>query len=153
VIAIIEIPKGDGIRRHFKKTKDGFVELGLIKEIIPINDGLMPIAYGFIPNTLNSGDDDELDVIVYSEKDFHVGEKVNITAVGIILREDNDHKVIAVEEYSNINWNDIPEDEKKLIVDFMGFNSPISEIKGSTDALEYIDRYLSKEKIPYLKSF
>ena len=50
---IIEIPKGDDRRRHLKWDKSGFVDLGPIIEKIPVNGGIMPVDYGYIPGTEN----------------------------------------------------------------------------------------------------
>ncbi len=66
--AIIEMPEGDTRRRHMAHDHSGIVDLGLLKDKVPVNDGIMPINYGFIPHTKNSVEGDELDVIVFSEQ-------------------------------------------------------------------------------------
>ena len=63
--AIIEIPKGDNRRRHLKSDKSGFVDLGPITNVIPVNDGIMPILYGYIPDTLDKKEGDEIDVLIF----------------------------------------------------------------------------------------
>lgn len=44
----IEIPKGDNRRMHLSRDKTHMLNLGPIKNVIPINNGVMPIAYGFV---------------------------------------------------------------------------------------------------------
>ena len=51
--AIIEIPKGSDRRIHMRNDGSGFEDFGPIKEKIPINDGIMPVAYGYIENAIN----------------------------------------------------------------------------------------------------
>jgi len=67
-IATIEIPKGSDRRIHMSYDKSGFVDLGPIKDQIPVNEGVTPVCYGYIDGTLNKKEGDEVDVIVFSNK-------------------------------------------------------------------------------------
>ena len=117
--AFIEIPKGDTRRRH-KSYRDGtLIDFGPIKDKIPINDGVMPVHYGYIIGTLNKDESppEELDIIVFSERDVGIGEILEIKPIGLMQREDHDHKIISI-EISNTEiqtWEDIKENEKQLI--------------------------------------
>src|SRR3989344_4921826 len=86
--ALIEIPKGDPRRRHLKYDKSGFVDLGPIKDEIPINEGVMPVNYGLILNTVNqeegSEQSEELDVLVISDRVMTIGEQVVIEPIAFI---------------------------------------------------------------------
>ena len=68
--ATIEIPKGCDRRIHLSYDRVNFIDLGPIKDQIPINDGVMPVHYGYINNTLNKDEGDEVDVIVFDKINF-----------------------------------------------------------------------------------
>jgi len=140
--AIIEIPKGDNRRRHLNNKKAEFVDLGSIKDVIPINDGVMPVDYGYIPETLNKKEEDEIDVIILSKKKFIVGQEVKIEPVALIRREDGDDKVVAVDEtrQSIKIWSDIPENERKLVEKFFSYHHKLVSIDGADEAKEYIKK-------------
>ena len=147
----IEIPKGDDRRRHLSYDKKEMLDLGPIKNVIPVNNGVMPVAYGFIIGTLqkdeaakNSGETpDEIDVLVYSKRDFKVGEITKATPIALLTREDGDHKIVATDS-STIEqireWSDIPQIERDLICEYMGYKSPINSIEGAKVAIGYIKR-------------
>ncbi len=144
-IAVIEIPKGDDRRRHLSFAKDGFVDLGPIKDVISINDGVMPVHYGYIENTKNAAEGDEVDVLILSKKQFGVGNKVNIFPIALLLRDDGDDKIIAVDdEHSPLKaWEDVPEKDRALILEFFGYNHKIVEIEDADTA----EAYLKKNQI------
>ncbi len=118
--AIIEIPKGDNRRRHIKYDKSGFIDLGPTKDVISVNDGIMPIHYGYIPETLNEKEGDEIDILILSNKALEVGQEIEVEPIALIRRDDEDDKIVAVDEtmISIKKWSEIPEDERKLIESF-----------------------------------
>lgn len=139
--AIIEIPKGDDRRRHIKPDKSGFIDLGPTKDVIPVNDGIMPVHYGYIPETLNEKEGDEIDVLVLSDNKLKVGQEVEIEPIALIRREDKDDKVVAVDESRKMlqNWNDIPEHEQKLIEDFFSYHHKFQSIEDARSAKRCVD--------------
>jgi inorganic pyrophosphatase len=139
--AVIEIPKGCDRRIHFSKEKDGFVDFGPIKERIPVNDGAMPIAYGFIKGTLNKSDRDEVDALVLSNKSLGTGEELEIFPIALILREDKDDKVVAVDDTIRgiKKWEDINEKLRNLIVDYFRHKHKILSIENSETAVNYLN--------------
>jgi len=141
-IATIEIPKGCDRRIHFSQEKNDFVDFGSIKEKIPINGGEMPVAYGFLDGIMNEKEGDEVDVLIFSKKDLKTGDKIEIIPIALILREDRDDKIVAVDEtINNIKeWNDAPEDERKLILDYFGFRHKIISVEDSKSAVEYVNK-------------
>ncbi len=149
---IIEIPKGDDRRRHIMPDKSGFVDLGPIKDVIPVNLGVMPIHYGYIPETLNKKEGDEIDIVVFSSNDFKVGQEVEVEPIALIRRDDGDDKVVAVDESmkSFQKWTDAPEAERKLIEDFFGYHHKFVSIEDTAFAKQYVEdgreEFLSKQK-------
>ncbi len=156
VPVFIEMPKGEKRRLHLSyEDKSVMVDLGPIKNVIPVNDGTMPIAYGFIIGTLQTEESeknpneipDEIDILIYSKKDFVIGEITNAIPIALITIEDGDHKVVAVDETTKDirRWEDIPADEKDLILRYFGYKSPIKSISGKEEAKEYIEKYSVKD--------
>lgn len=124
--AIIEIPKGSDRRIHMSFDGSGFVDLGPIKEKIPVNDGIMPVAYGYLKDFINKKEKDNVDVLVFSNKDFSTGDEVEITPFAIIKRSDEDHKILAHDNTVSIkNWNDILPKDRKLILDYFGHTNKV----------------------------
>lgn len=140
VKAIIEIPRGDDRRRHFKYDKTGFIDLGPIKDAIPVNDGVMPVHYGYIPNTVNPVEKDEIDVLVLSDRETVVGEEMNVRPVALICRADGDDKVIAVDETRDSihEWSDIPEETRVLIEEFFSYHHEILSIEDADSVRAYV---------------
>ena len=157
----IEIPKGDSRRRHLSHDKKEMLDLGPTKNVIPVNEGVMPIAYGFILGTLQTDEatknpeeiPDEVDVLVYSKNGFKVGEKINdITAIAFITREDGDHKVVAVDFTTRAkikHWEDIPQSERDLLLKYFGYKSPIKSVESAKVAIDYINKSRVKTKSKY----
>lgn len=144
--AIIEIPKGCSRRIHLRFDKTGFIDLGEIKEKIPINNGVMPVDYGFIEGTKNPFEDDDIDVIILSNNIFKTGDTVKIKPIGLLRRDDNDDKVLAVDKTVKMeNWDEVPEEQQQLILDFFGYNHKILEVGDSIEGNNYIKEYIIKE--------
>ena len=138
--ATIEIPKGDDRRRHINKyNKSEFVDLGPMKDHIPVNDGIAPEHYGFIAGTHNPHDGDEVDVIVFSDTSANVGETIEVEPIALLARADSDEKVVAVATGSNLKeWDDLDEARRDLILQFYGSHHPILEVKNRQSAEAYI---------------
>jgi len=138
---IIEMPKGDDRRRHFKFDKTGFIDLGPIKEIIPINNGLMPISYGYIPYTLNVDEGDEIDVLILSNNILEVAQEVEVEPIALIVRDDGDNKVVAIDNsiFDIKEWKDIPENERELIEQFFSYHHKITAIENLDITKQYIE--------------
>lgn len=137
--AIIEIPKGDDRRRHLKYDKSGFIDLGPIKDVIPINDGVMPVHYGYIPETKNPQEGDEIDILVLSKKNAEVGQELEVKPIALIRRADGDDKVVAVDESRYIlqTWMDIPQETRDLIQNFFGYHHAFLSIEDGGVAERY----------------
>ena len=137
--AIIEMIKGDRIRRHLKYDKSGLVDLGLIKDVIPINDGVMPVHYGYIPATFNN-EDEEIDILIFSDKDLEVGEEIEVEPIALIIRADGDDKVIAVDDSVNLkSWPDVPAGERELIEKFFSYHHEFKSIQDAALAKQYVE--------------
>lgn len=138
---VIEIPKGDTRRRHLKYDKSGFIDLGAIKDVIPVNGGVMPVHYGYIPNTENPKEKDEIDVLVLSDNAMEVGEEIKVRPIALIKRADGDDKVVAIDDTNKhiARWTDITENERKLITDFFSYHHKILSIEDADVAKEYVE--------------
>jgi inorganic pyrophosphatase len=136
--AIIEIPKGSDRRIHMKYDRSGFDDFGPIKEKIPISDGVMPVFYGYIENAVNKIEKDNVDVIIFSNKSYETGDKVEVEIIGLLNREDGDHKIIAIDDsVSYKDFSEIPLNERKLILDYFGYKHAII-VKDMNEAFEYL---------------
>ena len=138
--AVIEIPKGCDRRIHKSIETHEFVDFGPTKEVIPVNEGVMPVHYGFIKNTLNKDERDEIDVIVFSNKKYKTGDEFSIEILGMIVRDDGDNKIIAKDVDCTISTiSDIPRDEWRLILEFFGYKHNIISVEEREKALEYLE--------------
>ena len=140
--ATIEMPEGDTRRRHMAHDKSGIVDLGVLKDKVPVNDGVMPINYGFIPHTKNPAEGDELDVIIFSEQKIEVGEVVEFEVIGLLRRSDGDDKVIGVDirnASTMENWEQISPPLQNLILEFFAHIAPITKIESKELAQKYIE--------------
>ena len=144
--AVIEIPKGCDRRIHLSYDGTNFIDLGLIKEKIPINNGVMPIHYGYIENTVNEIEKDNVDVIIFSNKSYNSKDKTDIEIIGMLTREDGDHKVIAIDDSILIkDFSDIGQEERNLILEYFGYKSKIISIDKRDKTLEYIQSCTIKD--------
>lgn len=141
--AVIEIPKGCDRRIHMSYDKSGFIDLGSIKDQISVNDGVMPVHYGYIENTINKEEKDEVDVIIFSAKPHKTGDILEVEIIGMLVRKDGDHKLVAVDDSDTIKeFNDILPEEKDLILKYFGYKSEIVSINPKEKALEYLQTCL-----------
>lgn len=144
-IATIEIPRNGDRRIHKgyeEHIKGQFVDFGSIAEKITANGGLMPVAYGFIENTLGTeeGVPDEVDVMVFSENEFKTEDSVEVIPFAIMVREDGDYKVLAHDSTMDLkSWDDVPAEMQKTLMEFNGFKLPIVGIKNAEEATEYLE--------------
>lgn len=142
-LATIEIPKNSDRRIHKGNQPENFgkfVDFGAISEKITANGGRMPIAYGFIENTISAdGENDELDVMVFSTRDLKTEDTIAITPFAMMVRSDGDHKVLAHDETLTINdWSEVDPELQKTLLEFNGFKLPIVEVQNKEKTLEYI---------------
>lgn len=119
--------------------KSGFIDLGPIKDQIPVNDGVMPAHYGYIENAINKEEGDEVDVIIFSSQPCNTGDTLDVEIIGMLTRKDGDHKLIATDESSGVkDFEDILPEERNLILRYFGYKSEIISIDTKEKALEYL---------------
>ncbi len=136
--AIIEIPKDSDRRIHMKYDGSGFEDFGPIKDKISVNDGVMPVAYGYIKGAINKVEKDNVDVLVFSDKTYKTGDTVEVKVIGLLNREDGDHKIIAIDDsVSYKDFLEITQSERELVLDYFGYGHTIN-IKGTSEALKYL---------------
>lgn len=90
VYVVVENPRGSTQRIVYDHQEQRFTSAGWAFER-PI-----PVHYGWIPQTLTVADGEELDVVVLGEGEPAVGSTIVGRPIGAMLREDEDHKIIAV---------------------------------------------------------
>ena len=117
---------------------NSFIDLGLIKDHISVNDGVMPVAYGYLIHYSNATEKDNVDALILSESTFKTGDQVEVEVFGILMREDGDHKVLAKD--STVSFQSFDElDNKKLLLDYFGFKSRVISIGDKNVAKKYLD--------------
>jgi len=141
--AVIEIPKNCDRRIHWgnrPENKGTFVDLGPLYDVIPVNDGKMPMAYGFLKGTVGTdGEGDEVDVLIFSNKEFKTGDEATVTLFGILKREDGDQKVLAHDEtVSYDSFQNLDPELQKVTLDFHGSKHKITSIEEKAVAEEYV---------------
>ena len=137
--AIIEIPKGSDRRIHMSDDGSGFKDFGPINEKIPINNGIMPVCYGYIVDTINKSEGDNVDVIVFSNLSYETGDKIEIEVIGLMNREDGDHKVISTDNSVSLtNFLEVEREERKLILDYFSYTHNI-KVESKDKALVYLN--------------
>ena len=151
---LIEMPKGESRRIHLDYSRTYYIDLGPIKNVIPVNQGKMPIAYGFVIGTLikDEEEESELDAVVYSEKDYKIGDRVRAYPIAAIHIKNGDHKIVLVDDSTKGKlWNDIPSDERDTILKYFGYKSPVESIGDKDDALNLIKKNLASRVLPIPK--
>ncbi len=137
---VIEIPKGDNRRRHLAYDKSGIIDLGPLIEAIPLNNGLMPVHYCYVPNT-KSAEGDELDLLLIDYVERQVGDEVEVRVIALIEREDQDHKIVAVLPDSFIEkWEDVEISLRTLLLEYFGHKHKIISVGSKSDAENLINQ-------------
>lgn len=147
-LATIEISKNSDRRIHKGNQSHNmgiFEDFGPISEKITANGGRMPLAYGFIEGIHNPGENDEIDVMVFSEHEFNTEDSVEITPFAMMVRSDGDHKVLAHDDTMQLNsWDDVSAEMQKTLMEFNGFKLPIVEVKSKQETILYLDNNMLK---------
>jgi inorganic pyrophosphatase len=91
VEAVIEDPRGSTTRHHFDTDRRVWVEAPHPHSSTP-----WPASYGYLPGTFNPADDDALDTLVLATNPLRTGTRLAIRPVGLLIRPDGDHKILAV---------------------------------------------------------
>ena len=137
--AVVEIPKDCDRRIHKSNETGEFIDFGSIKDLIPINEGRMPVYYGYLKGVINPVEGDEVDVLIFSETYYKTGDEVIVEVLGLLEREDGDHKLICRDgSFTVDNMQEINKTDWILVMGYFGFKSPIISIKNSEQALTYI---------------
>lgn len=100
----VEIEKHTNIKYEFCKCSNSLV----VDRVLPY-PYFYPYAYGFIPNTL-APDNDELDILIISEKHLPNDRYYRVKIIGALLMEDEkgkDDKILCVLEEESEHIKDI----------------------------------------------
>lgn len=126
---VIENPLDSTVRTVYEEGR-GWVETGLVFKTP------LPAEYGFIPDTLNPADGDPADVLVIGWGPTFPGCRYQVRPIGLLLRADGDHKVLAVphtEEYLS-PLQDIAEVDPETIQRIEDWFRSHFELRGWRDA-------------------
>lgn len=103
--AYIEIEQFSNIKYEYDK----FTKELVVDRILPY-PYYYPYAYGFIPHTI-AEDEDDLDVLIITDKNIEKNKYYNIHIVGVLIMEDEkglDEKVLSIlQDDKTDNINDI----------------------------------------------
>jgi inorganic pyrophosphatase len=140
VDVLVEDPKGSTIRHTRDRTSGEWITYDFPHDAPP-----WPALYGFIPGTLNLADGDELDVLLLSTGALETGMTVKARAVGVLLRPDEDHKILAVDLDdaklgSLTRFEDIPPEEIEAITTWFRKWSELGEWADEARAQIEIER-------------
>ena len=128
--AIVEQERGSVERTVWDEARREFVRTGLIME------DPLPAPYGWLPQTRSPGDNDALDVLILTQTNPAQGEFLVVRPVGVLLRHDLDHKVLAVDIEDArfrlvLNYEELP---GKLLTAIEDWFRPYFELDGWLDA-------------------
>ena len=142
ITVFVEIEKYSHIKYEYDKIKkELFIDRILDSPFV------YPYAYGFIPNTL-ADDNDELDILIISNKKIKNNKYYDVYIVGALVMEDEkgmDEKILCVfeEDYKNItDIDDISEEIKNEINDFFS-NYKKKNIDKWSKVIGFINKELS----------
>lgn len=137
--AVIDMAKGETKRIHLAFDGSGFVDLGPIKAEIPINDGVMPVHYGYLDGVINKADSDHVDVLIFSNKTYQTGDEVDVEIIGLLTRADGDHKVLAIDGSRPLtSFTELPAAEQDLVLKYFGYKAKIVSVDDKAVALQYL---------------
>ena len=88
VRAVVELPRGVRVGWRFDPSRGTFsIEEHYARPV--------PIDYGWIAGTHNPADGEHLDVMIATGRTLDVGHVVRVVPLGVLRREDGDHKIMA----------------------------------------------------------
>jgi len=121
---VIENPLGSTVRTLLRPGT-GWVEAG--PAWTPF-----PAEYGFLPGTLNPADGEPVDVLVIGAGPTFPGSRYRVRPIGLLLRQDGDHKVLAVPHTSEYvsPLQDVAEVDPEVRQRIEAYFSPHFELLG-----------------------
>ena len=134
IYVVIEIPKGSSVKYEVDTKND----ILYADRILPTSI-VYPCNYGFIPNTMESNNDDPVDVFLVENELLCPFSVIDARPLGVILTEDqdgDDNKIIAVPdsrigpEFVNLTTlSDIPIQFRKKLEYFVNHHKDLEEGK------------------------
>jgi inorganic pyrophosphatase len=77
--------------------------------------------------------------MIFSSKEYKTGDEVHVEIIGLLKREDEDHKIMAVDDSVTIkSFSEVPIKERGLILEFFGYASKILSVEERDKAVEYL---------------
>lgn len=131
---VIENPLHSTVRTVYEEGR-GWVETGLVFQVP------LPAEYGFIPGTCNAADGDPADVLVIGSEPTWTGCRYRARAIGLLLRADGDHKVLAVPHTAAYisPLHDVAEVAPEVLRRIEDWFRPYFELRGWDDARRAVE--------------
>ncbi|MGL5675939.1 MAG: inorganic diphosphatase [Cellulosilyticaceae bacterium] len=132
--------------KHYAKRMDYIEETNSFKEsdyysLAYARKFLQP--YGWIKES-GTPPEPHWDVILMTDKDFELGDEVQIRVIGMFKRNDGDHKYIVVEDERDIwDFHQLTDEEKE---DLKRFYPRVDEGEGWFDKDEALEAMIECEK-------
>lgn len=144
ISVFIEIEKDSNIKYEYDKIKKE-----LIVDRILDSPFVYPYAYGFIPNTI-AEDQDELDVLILSDKKIDNNQYYDVYIIGALVMEDEkgmDEKILSVFEEDYLKMNDIDKinESVKNEINYFFTNYKKKSVNKWSHVIGFINKELSIE--------
>jgi inorganic pyrophosphatase len=144
ITVFIEIEKDTNVKYEYDKIKKE-----LIVDRILDSPFVYPYAYGFIPNTI-AEDQDELDVLILSDKKIDNNQYYDVYIIGALVMEDEkgmDEKILCVFEEDYLKMNDIDKinETVKNEINYFFTNYKKKNINKWSHVIGFINKELSIE--------
>ena len=129
VAAVVELLCGMRVGRRFDPQTNTF-------SIEEHYERPVGIDYGWIAGTRNPADGAPLDVMIATDRRLHVGQVVEVVPLGVLRREDGDHKIMSslASERTYRSMDDIPQTLIEEIEDWLTPHHVLLGWRGADDA-------------------
>ncbi len=147
VYAIVEQEAGSRERIHWDAEKLEFILTGLILE------RPLPAPYGWLPQTFSQGDEAPLDVLILTRAKLSMGSYLIVRPVGVLLRMDQDHKVLAVDPEDALvgRVHDYVQLQEGVVEEIEAWFKPHFELEGWGDA-QVARQMIEQDHFNFLKN-
>jgi hypothetical protein len=94
---------------------------------------------------MNRTEGDEVDLLIFSNTEYKTGDEVEVEVMGIIEREDGDHKIIGRDSTVAIeSWDEVDIDSRDLVLRYFGYKHKIILVNGRESAVVYLNQCSTK---------
>jgi inorganic pyrophosphatase len=139
-IVVIEDPRGSVVRHHWDDAGQEWIE-----RPHPHTSSPWPVNYGYLPETRNPADDDDLDAMVLASNPVPTGARVVVRIVGLLQRPDGDDKLLGVLKddpaFRNITrLQEVPQSELQAIETWFAEWGPVGQWQDEEQAIVRLEQ-------------